>query len=194
MKKTGLFFGSFNPIHIGHLIIAEYMLSMANLDEVWLVVSPQNPFKNNDELFPDTDRLEMVKLATRNNPRLKVCDVEFSLPKPSYTIQTLTWLKQNYPDREFALIMGSDNLVHFPKWKEAEKILSLAKLHVYRRFGYEHKDLETNKRIVMYEAPVLHISATFVRELMHSGRSIRYLVPDEIITYLKDHFQYTETI
>lgn len=190
MKKVGLFFGSFNPIHIGHLIIAEYMISTAGFDEVWLVVSPQNPFKEQDELIPGNHRLEMVKLAISGNEKIKVSEVEFGLPKPSYTIQTLNKLFESHPDYSFGIIMGSDNIVHFEKWRNATDILSKVMLYVYRRVGYGNEEFEKHERVIMYNAPVLHISATFIRELMNEKKSIRYLVPEKVITYLTENNLY----
>jgi nicotinate-nucleotide adenylyltransferase len=191
MKKVGLFFGSFNPIHIGHLIIAEYMISTAGFNEVWLVVSPQNPFKNEGELFPENHRLQMAKLAVRDNEGIKVNEAEFSMPKPSYTIQTLNHFSETYPEYNFGMIMGSDNIVHFEQWRNAKEILEKVMLHVYRREGYHNPEFEKHDRVRLYNAPVLHISATFIRELMNEKKSIRYLVPDAVIEYMKENKLYT---
>ena len=133
MKKIGLFFGSFNPIHIGHLILANYILENSDMDELWFVVSPQNPFKDKKSLLADHNRLDMVQLAVKNYPKMRASNVEFSLPKPSYTIDTLTYLKEKYPNYSFALIMGEDNLDSLPKWKNAEKLMSDYQIIVYPR-------------------------------------------------------------
>ena len=182
--QIGLFFGSFNPIHIGHLIIAEYMIHAAKADQIWFVVSPQNPFKKDAILLPENQRLEMVKIATSDNDKLQVCDIEFSLPKPSYTFDTLTILQEKYPEHTFSLIMGSDNLVYFEKWKMYEEILKKVTLHVYRRYDQYHEELEKNLHIKVHEAPVLHISATYVREQINQKNSIKYLVTDKVLEFM----------
>ena len=133
MKKIGLFFGSFNPIHIGHLILANYILENSDMEELWLVVSPQNPFKEKKSLLNDHNRLDMVQLAVKNYPKMRASNIEFSLPKPSYTIDTLTYLKEKYPNYAFALIMGEDNLESLPKWKNSEKLISDYQIIVYPR-------------------------------------------------------------
>ncbi|MBP7357412.1 MAG: nicotinate-nucleotide adenylyltransferase, partial [Cloacibacterium sp.] len=141
MKKIGLFFGSFNPIHIGHLILANYILENSDMEELWLVVSPQNPFKEKKSLLNDHNRLDMVQLAVKNYPKMRASNIEFSLPKPSYTIDTLTYLKEKYPNYSFALIMGEDNLESLPKWKNSEKLIADYQIIVYpRTFEGEQKD------------------------------------------------------
>lgn len=184
MIKTGLFFGSFNPIHVGHLIIANYMATQTDLDEVWIVVSPQNPFKNKQSLAKDHDRLHLVHLAIGDNPQLRASDIEFGLPKPSYTIDTLTFLNEKYPKRAFALIMGGDNLGSFHKWKNYEQILAHHDLYVYQRPGYDLGDLATHPRIKLQEAPLMQISASYIRRCIKAGHSVQYLVPDPVFDYL----------
>lgn len=186
-KRTGLFFGSFNPIHIGHLIIAEHMLYTYNLEEVWLVVSPQNPFKTTFELWPEQQRLEMVKLAIADNARLKACDVEFGLAKPSYTVQTMRHLSIEHTDRDFFIIMGSDNLASFKQWKDYAFLLEHYRFLVYYRAGFEQMELMDHPNVRISEAPVLHISATFIRERLQTGTSIRYLVLPDVERYIFQH-------
>ncbi|WP_234736106.1 nicotinate (nicotinamide) nucleotide adenylyltransferase [Tellurirhabdus bombi] len=178
--NIGLFFGSFNPIHIGHLIIANTMATATDLDQVWFVVSPQNPFKKNKSLLHEFDRLDMVERAITDNSRLKVSDIEFSMPKPSYTIDTLIRLSEKYPQHQFKLIMGGDNLAQFPNWKNHDKILEYYGLYVYPRPNSEPSPLEQHPQVKSIEAPLLDISATFIREAIKTNRSIRYLVPDVV--------------
>lgn len=179
MKTTGLFFGSFNPVHVGHLIIANYILNHSTLDELWMVLSPQSPHKKKKSLANDYDRLHMLNLAISDHPKLKSSDVEFSLPKPSYTIDTLTYLSEKYPDRSFTIIMGGDNLGTFHKWKNYEKILEYYSLVVFTRPGYDLGELQHHEKVtILPDTPLLHISASYIRNLRKSGKSIQYLVPD----------------
>jgi nicotinate-nucleotide adenylyltransferase len=182
--NIGLFFGSFNPIHIGHLIIANYMRHFGRLDEVWFIVSPQNPFKTHSDLLPQQQRLQMVKLAIGNKGYLKVSDVEFGLPLPSYTVDTLRHLRSSNPQHIFKIIMGSDNLASFNKWKDFEEILEHHQLLVYHRFGYRSDEMEKHPNIIFYDAPVLHISATYVRDLIGQKAPIGYLVTPEVEEYI----------
>lgn len=182
--NTGLFFGSFNPIHVGHLVIANYMLYFGRLDEIWFVVSPQNPFKTHAELLPEDERLAIVKLATAHTPTLKPSDVEFLLPRPSFTVSTLRHLRATHPDRNFKIIMGSDNLVLFDQWKDYEEILHHHQLLVYRRFGHYHEEFEKHPNVIMYDAPVLHISATYIRDLIQQKAPISFLVTREVEEYI----------
>jgi nicotinate-nucleotide adenylyltransferase len=182
--KIGLFFGSFNPIHVGHLIIANYMVTRTDLKQVWLVVSPQNPLKPKNTLARDRDRLNMVQLAIEDNPLLKASDVEFKLPIPSYTIDTLAHLKDKYPQHEFALIMGSDNITTIHKWKNYEKLLSDYDIYVYRRPQYEVSQQDSFSRVKLFDAPLMDISATYIRESLKNGQSIQYLLPDKVLEYL----------
>ncbi len=190
MKRTGLFFGSFNPIHIGHLIIANYMATQTDLEEVWLVVSPHNPLKPKSSLANDYDRLHLVHLAVEDNSMLRASDIEFGLPKPSYTIDTLTYLKERYPTRSFALIMGSDNLNSLHKWKNFELLLRDYQIRVYRRPNASNGAYDSHPNVVVYEAPLLQISATYIRQCLKEGRSIRYLVPEPVFRYLSDNRLY----
>jgi nicotinate-nucleotide adenylyltransferase len=182
--KVGLFFGSFNPIHIGHLIIANTMAYHTDLSEVWLVVSPQNPFKKQSSLLHEFDRYDMVELAIADNHRLKVTDIEFHLPKPSYTIDTLTVMQEKYPTKEFSVIMGSDNLENLKKWKNYEQILEYYGLYVYTRPDTEDIELFHHPKVNTVEAPLLDISATFIRQLIQTGKSIKYLVPESVETFI----------
>ncbi|MBK6363779.1 MAG: nicotinate-nucleotide adenylyltransferase [Saprospiraceae bacterium] len=184
--KIGLFFGSFNPIHIGHLIIADYIAQFTDLTEVWLVVSPQNPLKQKNSLAKDHDRLHLATIATENNPRLKVSSIEFTLPKPSYTIDTLVYLKEKYPDKTFTLIMGSDNIQSINKWKNFEKLLEDYDILVYNRQGYDQINPDYLKRVHFVDAPLLHLSSTMIRERISQGKSIQYLVPDVVFHYLEN--------
>ncbi|WDT68894.1 nicotinate (nicotinamide) nucleotide adenylyltransferase [Cloacibacterium sp. TD35] len=187
MKKIGLFFGSFNPIHIGHLILANYILENSNMDELWFVVSPQNPFKDKKSLLTDHNRLDMVQLAVKNYPKMRASNVEFSLPKPSYTIDTLTYLKEKYPNYSFALIMGEDNLDSLPKWKNSEKLMSEYQIIVYpRTFEGEKKDNEylQHENISMVNAPIIELSATEIRNMIKEGKNVRPMLPPEVFEYL----------
>lgn len=178
--KIGLFFGSFNPIHIGHLIIADTMATDTDIDRVWFVVSPQNPFKKNNSLLHEFDRLTLVERAIAENYRLQASDVEFSLPKPSYTIDTLTVLSDKYPEHEFVLIMGEDNLVQFKNWKNYEKILEFFPIYVYPRPNTAPHDFSNHPRIRFIEAPLLDISATYIRKRIQEHGEIKYLVTEPV--------------
>lgn len=183
--KVGLFFGSFNPIHVGHMIIANYMLEFSELEKVWFVVSPQNPFKKKSGLLDQHNRLHLCELATQDNPSLIPSSVEFQLPQPSYTIDTLTVLTEQHPDLEFELIMGSDNLKSLPKWKNFERILEYYKIHVYNRPGSENPELTSHPSVISHEVPMMHISATFIRSGLAEGKSMRYFLPEPVYQYLK---------
>lgn len=178
--KIGLFFGSFNPIHVGHLIIANTMATTTDLEQVWFVVSPQNPFKKNKSLLHEFDRLDLVERAIADNARLKATDFEFHLPRPSYTIDTLIRLLEKYPQHEFRLIMGEDNLAQFTNWKNHGQILEYVGLYVYPRPNAAPHIFDKHARVTFVTAPLLDISATFIREALRNGRSIRYLVPDVV--------------
>lgn len=190
MIKVGLFFGSFNPIHIGHLIIADHVAQYSDLSEVWLVVSPHNPLKKKASLANDHDRLHLVQLAIENNPRLKVSSIEFSLPKPSYTIDTLTYLREKYPDKEFCLIMGGDSLMSIEKWKNYEQLLRDYSIYVYQRPGYGDIPVEYTSKVKFLIAPLLDISSTMIRERIQDKKSIRYLVPDKVCQYIEGSNMY----
>lgn len=179
MAHVGLYFGSFNPIHNGHLIIARHMLNEGPFDEIWFVVSPQNPFKEQKDLLPQYLRLDMVKAAVEGNPQFRAMDIEFRLPLPSYTIQTLEHLLEK-SSNTFSIVMGSDNLPRLHEWKEIDKLCALTDFHVYNRMGSELKSSVPNARIIPYTAPFLDISATHIRGLLQQNKSIRYLVPDAV--------------
>ncbi len=179
--KIGLFFGSFNPVHVGHLIIANFMATRTDLDRVWVVVSPQNPLKKKASLAGDYDRLNLVRLATEGNPDIEASDIEFALPKPSYTIDTLTYLQEKYPTYKFVLIMGGDNIATLHKWKNYEQILDNYEIYVYQRPDYAPGELVERDNVHVYEAPLMQISATFIRKSLREGKSIRYMVPDAVI-------------
>ncbi|WP_304234743.1 nicotinate (nicotinamide) nucleotide adenylyltransferase [Jiulongibacter sediminis] len=183
--KIGLFFGSFNPIHMGHLIIGNTMAYNTDLDEVWYIVSPQNPFKKNKSLLHEFDRLEMVEKAIADNFKLKASDIEFSMPKPSYTIDTLTVLSEKFPQHEFVLIMGEDNLVQFRNWKNHEKILEYYQLYVYPRPNTDPHEFENHASVKFEEAPLLDISATYIRNAIKNGKSIRYMVKEEVEKFIE---------
>lgn len=177
--KTGLYFGSFNPVHNGHLIIAQHLLNETDLAQIWFIVSPQNPFKPQKQLLNEYDRLHLVNLAIEHSPKMKASDIEFRLPKPSYTIDTLTYLKEKYPQHEFAVIMGGDSWQNLKQWKNSEQIMQDYPIYVYQRPGLEHAKT-TIPNVVFLKAPLLEISATHIRELVQEGKSIRYLVPDVV--------------
>jgi len=176
-KRVGLLFGSFNPVHTGHLILAEYFATRTDLAEVWLVVSPQSPFKIGEVLLPDTDRLDLLRLAVADNPRLRAEDIELSLPRPSYTIATLDALRVRHPTHEFVLLMGADNLEGLPRWQAADRLVQEFDLYVYPRPGAALPDLAGFPRAQVVQAPLLDVSATFIRASLKAGQSIRYLVP-----------------
>ena len=178
--RIGLLFGSFNPVHTGHLILAEHFATRTDLAEVWLVVSPHSPFKNAADLRPDAERLHLVQLAIAGNPRLRAEDIEFGLPRPSYTIATLDALRRRHPEVEFVLLIGADNLPGLPRWQEAGRLLAEIDIYVYPRPGSPLPDLAGFPRVQVVAAPLLDISATYIRESLRQGRSIRYLVPDAV--------------
>jgi nicotinate-nucleotide adenylyltransferase len=180
--KVGLLFGSFNPIHLGHLVIAEYFVSQGGMDEVWLMVSPLNPFKQAADLAPAEDRMEMVRLAVEDNIALKASDFEFSLPVPSYTIDTLEALDQHFPQHNFYLLLGEDLLGGFTGWKEYQKILDRGKILVYPRNSSNSAQIE----LPVSPAPRLDISSTYIRKCLSNGLSVTYLVPNAVLSYIKD--------
>jgi nicotinate-nucleotide adenylyltransferase len=185
MRNIGLFFGSFNPVHVGHMIIANHVVQNTDLDEIWIVVSPQNPLKQKESLARDYDRLHMVELAIGDSDSLKSSNAEFSLPKPSYTIDTLIYLTEKHPDKQFFLLMGADNLLTFDKWKNYEKILELTNIIVYERPGYDNGPFANHPKVQFVPAPRLEISSSFVRAEIKQGRSVKYLVPDPVFEFLK---------
>ena len=187
MKKIGLFFGSFNPVHIGHLILANYILENSDMEELWFVVSPQNPFKDKKTLLSDHNRLDMVQAAVKNYPKMRASNVEFSLPKPSYTIDTLTYLHEKYPDVSFALIMGEDNLKGLKKWKNSETLVNNHQIIIYPRvLNADEKQTETfeHENISKIDAPIIELSATKIREMLKEGKNVRPMLPPEVFDYL----------
>lgn len=177
--KVGLYFGSFNPVHAGHLIIANYLLNYTDLQRIWFIVSPQNPFKENTGLLNEYSRLHLLKLATEDDNRIKVLDIEFKLPKPSYTATTLIHIEEKHPANQFGVIMGSDSFHNLHKWKNYEAIINNYPIYVYLRQGFEIKnDIKANITIV--NAPIFQISATEIRQLIKEKKSIRYMVPDKV--------------
>ncbi|MFT4970298.1 MAG: nicotinate-nucleotide adenylyltransferase [Chitinophagales bacterium] len=184
--NIGLFFGSFNPIHLGHLFIANHMAQLPELDEVWFIVSPQNPFKEKKNLLPEYDRLHLVNLAIEDNDKLRAKDFEFYLPKPSYTIDTLVYLEEKYPKHNFALIMGADNLPTLPKWKNGDVLMKNYKIYVYNRPGTTLDVSKYPGNIVIQETPQVYLSASHIREQIKAERSIKYLVPPAVEEYILD--------
>ncbi|WP_312761791.1 nicotinate (nicotinamide) nucleotide adenylyltransferase [Epilithonimonas sp.] len=186
MKKIGLFFGSFNPIHIGHLILGNYILENSDMEELWFVVSPQNPFKDKKSLLKDHNRLDMVQLAIKNYPKMRASNVEFSLPVPSYTIDTLTYLNEKYPDYSFSLIMGEDNLKSLHKWKNYELLLEKYHIIVYPRIFDEEKKVDylQHENISLIKAPIIELSATEIRNMIKEGKNTRPMLPPEVFDYL----------
>lgn len=186
MKKIGLFFGSFNPIHIGHLILANYILENTDMNELWFVVSPQNPFKEKKSLLNDYNRLDMVKMSLKNYPKMKASNVEFSLPIPSYTIDTLTYLKEKYPQNAFSLIMGEDNLKSLHKWKNFELLIKNYQIIVYPRIS-DKKLVEitwNQENIHRISAPIIELSATEIRQMIKDKKNVRPMLPPEVFEYL----------
>lgn len=183
--RIGLFFGSFNPIHIGHLIIANSIVEDKKADQVWFVVSPLNPFKSSNSLLHEFDRIKMVEAAIDDNYNFRASDVEFRMPKPSYTIDTLTYLSEKHPQHQFVLIIGEDNLEQFTRWKNWEKILENHGLFVYPRPESNDSNLKKHPRVYLIEAPKIDISATFIRNRVKQNKSIKYLVPDRVLEMIE---------
>lgn len=182
----GLFFGSFNPIHIGHMALANYMAEFTGMDQVWFVVSPHNPLKEKSSLINQNQRLYMVNVAIEDFSKFKSCDIEFSLPQPSYTINTLVHLKEKYPKYQFSLIIGQDNLETFHKWKNYENILEKHKLFVYPRPNAKASQFDAHTNVVLTKAPVLEISSTFIREAVKKKKDIRYFLPEKVWNYIDE--------
>lgn len=187
-KKIGLFFGTFNPIHVGHLTIANHLAEYSDLDQVWFVVTPHSPFKTKSSLLEDHHRLEMVYLATKDYMKLKPSDIEFKLPQPNYTINTLTYLMEKYPDHEFALIMGEDNLKSFHKWKNYELILEGHDIYVYPRLGNGKVEtrFDDHERIKHIDAPIMELSSTFIRNAIKEGKLVRPMLSEPVWQYLDE--------
>lgn len=189
-KKTGLLFGSFNPVHIGHLALANYVLEYSDLEEIWFIVSPHNPFKKSKDLIEEKHRLQMMQIAIQDEPRFKASDVEFSMPRPSYSIDTLDTLSQQYPDRIFTLIIGADNLLSIHKWKEAERLTATYNILCYPRLGSDFSSKEYAHKIPVIDAPHFDISASFIRTALKEGKNIRFLLPHGIYNYIKTNQLY----
>jgi nicotinate-nucleotide adenylyltransferase len=186
---TGLFFGSFNPIHSGHLMIAQYMLAYGSLEQLWFVVTPQSPFKAKKSLLDNYQRLEMVNRAIGDHPGMRAIDIEFRLPQPNYTVNTLSALTEKYPERSFELIMGSDNLLHFEKWRNYQYILDHYRLIVYPRPGIPDPPLMSHPSVRIVEAPLIEISASFIRESIAAGKDMHFFVPEAAYSYIREmHF------
>ena len=191
IKKIGLFFGSFNPVHIGHLVIAEYMVEYTDLQQVWFVVSPQNPLKPAKNLLPENKRIALVRLAIEYDNRFKASPIEFSLPKPSYTVNTLAHLKEKYPKQEFALIMGADNIVTLHKWKNYEQLLDNYEIYIYPRKEASEVPLYAKRQSVHFtNAPVMEISSTFIRDSIKHKKNVRHMLPPTVAEHIKEMHLY----
>jgi nicotinate-nucleotide adenylyltransferase len=184
--KVGLFFGSFNPIHIGHLIIAEYCLEHSDLREIWFVISPCNPLKKKATLLSEHHRLYMTKLAIESDFRFRACDIEFKLPYPSYTAITLMRLSEKYPDKEFVLIMGADNMENIKKWYNWEYIIENYQVMVYPRPGFEQSAIAEYPHVHQLSAPLMELSATQIRESIKAGQQVRYMLPNVVAQYIEE--------
>lgn len=191
--KIGLFFGSFNPVHHGHLIIANYIVQTTGLDEVWFVVSPQNPFKKAGSLLNENHRLQLVQLAIEGEKKLRASNIEFKLPRPSYTADTLIYLKERYPSYHFSIILGSDSFRNITKWKNAEMILRDYPLIVYKRPGFEMPET-VPEGVTVTDAPLLEISSTHIRYMIRTGKSIRFLVPDVVKDEIDRNMYYASSL
>jgi len=178
--KIGLYFGSFNPIHNGHLIIAQHFLQETDLDKIWFVVSPQNPFKQNHSLLNEYHRLYLVQKAIEGEKDMRAVDIEFGLPKPSYTIDTMTYLEEKYTEHQFCIIMGSDSFQNLEKWKSGNLIMSRYPIYIYVRSGFEVDQKKITENIHVLKAPLLDISASMIRKNIAAGKSVRYLIPDAV--------------
>ncbi|NVK27996.1 MAG: nicotinate-nucleotide adenylyltransferase [Flavobacteriia bacterium] len=184
-SHVGLFFGTFNPVHVGHMIIAQHMLEYSDMDQLWFMVTPHNPHKKKSTLLDDRQRLHMVDLAIVDHVRMKASDEEFHLPQPSYTITTLTHLSEKYPDKKFSLIMGMDNLESFHKWKNFDKIIEQHDIYVYPRPGHDGGQFGTHPKVHVIDAPNMEISATRIRESLRDGKDLSYMVPNKVWEYLE---------
>lgn len=182
--QVGLFFGSFNPIHIGHMALANYMLAYTEMDEVWFVISPHNPLKEKTSLLNQNQRLFMVNAAVEDFPKFKASTIEFNLSQPSYTINTLAHLKEKYPKHEFSLIIGQDNLQNFHKWKNHEEILARHKLYVYPRPNCSKSQFDSHPNVVLTEAPLMDVSSTFIRNAIKDKKDVRFFVPEKVWEYI----------
>ncbi len=190
--QIGLYFGTFNPIHIGHLAIANYMLEFAGVDRIWFVVSPQSPFKQKQNMLADHHRLELLERAIEGDDRMQASNIEFRLPKPSYTIDTLTYLQEKFPAHRFSILMGADNLINFHKWKNYEQIIENYRVIVYPRPGVDVQAYVSHKNIQIANAPLMEISATFIRDAIRDGKDIRYFLPLKTWQYIQEMHFYTK--
>ena len=186
MKKVGIYSGSFNPIHHGHVMLANYLVEFSDLDELWFVVTPQNPLKKKEDLLDDDERLKMVQLAVGDDPRFFVSDIEMHLPLPSYTINTLTTLSEQYPDCQFIFICGMDSLQNLKNWREYQKILDNYELLVFPREGYDGGELIDYPSVNVLQTPIIEISSTFIRQNIREGRDIRHFMPEKAFRYIKE--------
>lgn len=193
IRRIGILGGSYNPVHNGHLMLASYIAQFGPVDEVWMVLSPSNPFKINDEKAPDSDRLRMLELAIGESDILKACDIELDMPRPSYTVTTLHALTAKYADYEFIPIIGSDNLAGFSKWRNSEEILDRYGLLVYPRKGYD-PNIISDSRIEILNAPEIELSSTFVRESISKGYDMNFFIPESVYQYIKHKHLYIKTI
>lgn len=184
--KTGLYFGTFNPIHIGHLIIGEYMVEHTDLKEIWFVITPSNPLKKKSTLLDEHHRLYMAKLAIEDDPRFRASDIEFKLPYPSYTANTLTYLQEKYPTKEFVLIMGEDNLQSIEKWRNWEFILENYEIYAYPRQGFDGGKFKDHPHVKMVDAPQMDISATLIRESIRDKISVKYMLLPQVEKYIDE--------
>ena len=187
--NIGLYFGTFNPMHVGHLVIANHLAEHSDLDQIWIVVTPQSPHKKKQSLLDDRQRLEMVYRATKEYPKLKPSAIEFDLPQPNYTVHTLAYLEEKHPEHSFALIMGEDNLNSLPKWKNAEVIIKRYPIYVYPRKSTEIKKtalLTKEAKIIKIDAPIMELSSTFIRQQIKAGQNIRPMLPEAVWNYLDE--------
>lgn len=186
--KVGLFFGTFNPIHVGHLIIANYLAENSDLDQIWMVVTPLSPFKVKQSMLDNYQRLEMVHLATKDYPTIRPSDIEFNLPQPNYTVNTLAYLKEKFPEHQFALIMGEDNLKSFHKWKNYEVILEEHQIYCYPRIsnGKVETQFDNHLNIHHVSAPIIELSSTLIRSQIKSGNNVRPMLPENVWKYLDE--------
>ena len=192
MKKVGIYSGSFNPIHHGHVMLANYLVEFSDLDELWFVVTPQNPLKEKSELLDDDERLKMVQLAIGDDPRFHVSDIEMNLPRPSYTINTLTALSEQHPDCQFVFICGMDSLQNLTRWREYKKILDNYMLLVFPREGYDGGELVHHPSVTILKTPILEISYTFIRQCVKEGRDVRHFMPEKAFLYMRKQGFYQE--
>ncbi len=186
-KKTGLFFGTFNPIHVGHLIIANHIVQNSDLDEVLFVISPQSPFKKKASLLEDYHRYALVDIAVEDNSKLWASNIEFKLPQPSYTTQSLAFLEEKYPMKEFALIMGEDNIIHIDKWKNGKFILENYPIYVYPRPNIEKSEFHNHPNVrIVKDVPLMEISSSYIRKSIKEGKDIKYLLTDKVGKYVEE--------